>query len=297
MPNKPESFTGTASGGFFLESHKDSNYDFELPDHWVPYYMVGSQFVRRAARHFFADGREQVHKIQYGECFVVGPGELRRFRTEGEGSICMLTIDPLVFEEITANSSRRKIQDLLRQWDGADGVLAALIQRLERCVTENLPNACLQSEGLCTKIAEELLQRFSIERMRLDQYKGGLSGARYRLVREYINEHLGRDLDSLSIAAVAGLSKYHFGKAFKESTGVTLYVLSQKMFRAQNLLARTNLPLAEIADAVGMSNQSHLTALFSRRLGVTPRAYREANGRVSMSFRSSGQGARWGTGA
>jgi AraC family transcriptional regulator len=115
-------------------------------------------------------------------------------------------------------------------------------------------------------------------------------------VREYINEHLGRDLDSLSIAAVAGLSKYHFGKAFKESTGVTLYsyVLSQKMFRAQNLLARTNLPLVEIADAVGMSNQSHLTALFSRRLGVTPRAYRKANGRVSASFRSSGQGPAGG---
>ena len=256
--------------------------------------MVGVQAVRQCARHFFEDGREQVHRVQCGDCFVLGPRELRRFRMEGEGSICMVSIDPLVLQEITADSSRRDLLDLLRLWNGTDNVLAALIQRLERCVIEGSPNGSLPGEDLCTKIAEELVQRYSIGRARLDRYKGGLSGARHRLVREYIDEYLGQDLDSSSIAAVAGLSKYHFGKAFKESTGMTLhsYVLSQKMLRAQNLLARTNLPLAEIADTVGFSNQSHLTALFSKRLGMTPRGYREATRGVLVCVGSHAQGFR-----
>ena len=289
MPDQPHLTSGTGWGGFFLESHKVSNYDFELPDHWVPFYMVGLQCARRCVRHFFEGGRQHVHKVQYGDCFVLGPREFRRFRMEGEGSVCMVSIDPLVLQEITGDSSRRNLLDLVNLWNGVDAVLAQLIQRLERHAAVGSPGGRLLGEDLCTEIAEELVLRYSIGRAPLDRYKGGLSGARSRLVREYIHEHLGQDLDSGSIAAVAGLSKYHFGKAFKDAIGMTLhsYVLSQRMRRTQDLLARTNLPLAEVANAVGFSSQSHLTALFSTRLGVTPGAYRQASRRVSLRLRSN----------
>ena len=248
--------------------------------------MVGLQLVHRGARHFCEGGRQHVHRIQYGECFVLGPREFRRFRMEGEGSVCMVAIDPPVVQEMTADSSRRNLMDLVEIWNGEDAVLAQLIQRLERSMAVGAPGGRLKSEYLCTEVTEELLERYSIERTPLDRYRGGLSGARSRLVREYIDEYLGQDLDSGTIAAVAGLSKYHFGKAFKTTTGMTLhnYVLRRRMGRAQDLLIRTNLPLAEVADAVGFSGQSHLTALFSMRLQVTPRAYRAATRGVSQRF-------------
>jgi AraC-like DNA-binding protein len=288
MPNEPHSTSGTAWSGFFLESHQVCNFDFELPDHWVPYYMVGFQSVRRGARHFFEGGRQHVDRIQYGDCFVLGPREFRGFRMEGEGSVCMVAIDPLVLREITADSSRRNLLDLVRVWNGADVVLGNLIQCLERDAAAGSPGGRLRGEHLCTRIAEELVQRYSIGRTRPDGYKGGLSGARFRLVREYIDEYLSEDLDSGNIAAVAGLSKYHFGKAFKETTGMTLhgYVLGQRMWRAQALLTRSNVPLAEVAEAAGFSSQSHLTTLFARRLGLTPRAYREETRRASVRIGS-----------
>lgn len=284
MPGRPQSTSGAAWSGFFLESHRFSNFDFELPDHWVPHYMVGLQFVQHSERHFFEGGRHHVHKIQYGDCFVLGPREFRQFRMQGQGSVCMVAIDPSVLQEVTADSSRRNPFDLVYTWNGADAVLAGLIQHLENYVAAGLPCGQLLAEHLSTKIAEELVQRYTIWQIHLDRYKGGLSGARARLVREYIDEYLAQNLDSGSIARAAGLSKYHFGKAFKETTGMTLhrYVLSRRMRRAQELLARTNLALVDVANAVGFSSQSHLTALFSTRFGVTPRAYREATRSASQ---------------
>jgi AraC family transcriptional regulator len=89
-----------------------------------------------------------------------------------------------------------------------------------------------------------------------------------------------------AIARVAGLSKYHFGKAFRQTTGVTLhgYVLARRMRLAHELLAKSDLPLAGVAAAAGFSNQSHFTSVFSTRIGISPGAYRQMKRRVTVSI-------------
>jgi AraC-like DNA-binding protein len=42
------------------------------------------------------------------------------------------------------------------------------------------------------------------------------------------------------------------------------------------LIRQTNQPLAEIAQQVGLCDQSHLTSVFRRVTGVTPGRYRAA---------------------
>jgi AraC family transcriptional regulator len=95
---------------------------------------------------------------------------------------------------------------------------------------------------------------------------------------KYIDEFLDLDLTRENIAAVAGLSKYHFGKAFRHSTGMTVhsYVLARRMRRSQVLLAKSDLPLAAIAQAAGFSSQSHFTSVFSTRVGIPPGSYRNS---------------------
>jgi AraC family transcriptional regulator len=51
-------------------------------------------------------------------------------------------------------------------------------------------------------------------------------------------------------------------------------VLRLRSEQAQRLLKETDLPLAQIALECGFANQSHLTLVFKRLFGVTPRAYR-----------------------
>jgi AraC family transcriptional regulator len=276
------------SGGFLAEDYHLST--FELPDCWIPYYMVGLQFTRGVwKRHFLENGKPFEEIIQPDDCHVVSPREARRFRIEGEGRVCLVSIEPAVLQEMIAGSPYRDPLELIRTRNGQDPTLKGLLLQLQADLAAGCPSGPLFGESLCVRITETIVQRYSLGRTRLDEYKGGLSGARLRLTLEYIDENLGLDLDGDSIAAVSGLSKYHFGKAFKQSTGMTLhnYVLSRRMRRGQELLVQTDHPLAAVAEASGFSNQSHFTSLFTTRLGIAPRAYRQTRRRLSLSFHTN----------
>src|SRR4029453_12400748 len=105
---------------------------------------------------------------------------------------------------------------------------------------------------------------------------GGLSPGAMRRVREYMEAHLGDSIDLSVLARVAGLSVHHFARQFKQSAGVTphVYLTQKRVERAQKMLVQSDLPLAEIALAVGFFDQGHLARHFRHMLGTTPREFR-----------------------
>lgn len=102
-----------------------------------------------------------------------------------------------------------------------------------------------------------------------------------RRAQDYLAAHLGGDPTLEGAAAAAGLSRFHFLRAFKASTGLTPFewLRERRLAEARRLLAGTDLPLAQVALEVGLGSQSHFTALFRAREGITPgRFRREARG-------------------
>jgi AraC-like DNA-binding protein len=97
-----------------------------------------------------------------------------------------------------------------------------------------------------------------------------------RRVREFIEAHLEENISIQTLAGIAGLSMYHFARAFKKSEGMTPheYLIQRRVRRAKDLLAGTDLPLSEIALASGFSDQSHCARRFREHVGVTPSSYR-----------------------
>ena len=108
------------------------------------------------------------------------------------------------------------------------------------------------------------------------QAHGGLSAGTIRRVREYMEVHLGESINLGMLAAVAGLSVHHFAREFKRSAGVTPhhYLTQKRVERAQEMLARTDLSLSEVAYATGFSDQGHLSRHFRHTLGTTPGEFR-----------------------
>ncbi|HVY59732.1 MAG TPA: helix-turn-helix domain-containing protein [Xanthobacteraceae bacterium] len=106
--------------------------------------------------------------------------------------------------------------------------------------------------------------------------RGGLPPAAVRRVKEFVDLHMGETIDLAVLAGIAGLSVYHFAREFKRTTGTTphFYLIRKRIERAQHMLARTELSLAEIALAVGFSDQSHLARHFRHIVGQTPREFR-----------------------
>ena len=95
-------------------------------------------------------------------------------------------------------------------------------------------------------------------------------------VIRFIDRNLGEPLTLVKMAAALKLNPYHFAHVFKQATGLAprQYVIQRRLARAKQLLQTTDLPIAEVALAVGCANQSHFSALFHRATGMTPLTYR-----------------------
>lgn len=104
----------------------------------------------------------------------------------------------------------------------------------------------------------------------------GITGNLLSVIDQYIAENLDRNVSLDELAEISGLSLHHFARSFKKVTGKTpyQYVLTQRIYHAQRLLAETRNSIAEIAYECGFSSQSHLTAMFGRLLGTTPGQFR-----------------------
>jgi len=108
---------------------------------------------------------------------------------------------------------------------------------------------------------------------------GGLPPGVQRRVQEYVEEHLTERIQLAEIAAVAGLSVFHFAREFKRTVGVSphSFVTQKRVQRAQDMLSHTDLPLSDVALAAGFFDQSHLARHFRELCGVTPSEYRRSS--------------------
>jgi AraC-like DNA-binding protein len=77
-------------------------------------------------------------------------------------------------------------------------------------------------------------------------------------------------------AAAARLSPFQFIRRFKALFGETPHQLrvAARIDRAQRLLALTDRPVTDVCLDVGFSSLGSFSALFSRRVGQSPSAYR-----------------------
>lgn len=77
------------------------------------------------------------------------------------------------------------------------------------------------------------------------------------------------------IAGAAYLSRSHFARAFRATTGLSVmrYLRRLRIERAKTLLIEHELGIAELSAQLGFAHHSHFTRLFRHEVGMAPSTY------------------------
>lgn len=107
----------------------------------------------------------------------------------------------------------------------------------------------------------------------------------------YLDGHFAEAVDLATLAAAAGVPRTRLIRAMRRQTGMTphAWLTDRRVRAAARLLRRGGAP-ADVADACGFCDQSHLNRAFRARVGVTPGAFRAAHASLSSKTAGAAQG-------
>lgn len=105
---------------------------------------------------------------------------------------------------------------------------------------------------------------------------GGLTPRQLRRVTDYLHEHLADAVSPVDLARLLEMSRSHFCRAFKTSTGLPphAWLMSLRIRRAREMMMTTGRSLRDIALDTGFADQPHFTRVFTRFASMTPGEWR-----------------------
>lgn len=99
---------------------------------------------------------------------------------------------------------------------------------------------------------------------------------KFMSICKYIDEHFAEDLNLDDIAKMAGFSKFHFSRLFKQFANVSFYkyVNQQRISYAEQLLANPDISVTQVAIQSGFSSSSSFIRMFKQFKNCTPTDFR-----------------------
>jgi AraC family transcriptional regulator len=97
-----------------------------------------------------------------------------------------------------------------------------------------------------------------------------------RQVVKVMRERLAEPLTLCELARIVHLSRFHFNRIFRLTTGVPpgRFLAALRMSMAKRLLLESNMNVTDICMSVGYSSLGTFTTLFTQQVGVGPREFR-----------------------
>jgi AraC family transcriptional regulator len=205
--------------------------------------------------------------------------QANRWSTEGPVAFTHVTLSGALLAQMAREEFDRDTHDLTVMDEV--GVADPLIAHLIAALADNMrsaPPGRLYNESLVTAlIARVLLQHSSMGKPAAPAWaRGGLTGWQLRRVVDFMAAHLAEDIGAAELVTLIGLSRAHFFRAFRQSTGQTpgAYLLALRMERARRLLTTPSVTVKDVARAVGFGDVDAFARAFKRFAGLSPAAWR-----------------------
>ncbi|WP_420997393.1 helix-turn-helix domain-containing protein [Cupriavidus sp. 30B13] len=172
----------------------------------------------------------------------------------------------------------------------------AVIERLAQILLAELerkphPAQALIADQVSLALAAHLLRSYNAFEPLACQEVPPLGRGELARLTEFIEDNIDRTIGLAELADLVQVSRFHFTRLFKRSTGMTAisFVEQCRIRRAQALILETDVPLTEVALMAGFADQSHFTRRFHRHIGCTPAAFAREHGRRRPARQAAGQ--------
>jgi AraC family transcriptional regulator len=221
--------------------------------------------------------------LQPSDGILIAPGAGSQILAEGAHSVRIISVPYCNVLNLLADGPQDLPADgrfsALHAGVLRKGKLASLLEALFHEAQSGSAHGSMFVDGILLQLMGTLLRmQNGQEGPEPGLAKGCLAAWQVRRATDYLMAHLDEDMSLTELAASVRLSPFHFARAFKRSTGrpPQRYLMQLRVERAREILAGTDIALAEIALACGFAGQSHFTTAFKRHTGVTPGAWRAA---------------------
>ncbi|UUO08531.1 AraC family transcriptional regulator [Blastopirellula sp. J2-11] len=179
------------------------------------------------------------------------------------------------------------VDDFFREATQSDQGLPEHLLRMSfrdeklRLITKQIFQHFRQPRNVGRRMIKEYLQNQVLERLLAISGKkinrltsdDTLQPTRLIDILDYMREHCTEDLSLNQLAEHANVSRSHFVRLFRQTTGESpkQFLLKLKLERAKQLLATApHLSVLEVARTCGFYDQSHLARVLRQAEGITP---------------------------
>ena len=266
----------TYNGLYFGEYHEPF---LETPEHSHPQHeIVTLHFQESTQVEWMIEGRIQTTSIVDSAACVFPAHTTHRAFCNEVASFSLLTLDLAQIASVAYEDVKVEQVQLIPQVNVFDPVVHHIEQLLRLELQGSEFSNHVYVDSLATALSIHLIRQYGTQPLKQREFLTGLSHHHLRNVIEYIQAHLDENMTLDALAQVAGMSRYHFIRRFKQTMNESPYhyLIGQRLEQAKQLLKVSHLSIAEIAIACGFANQSHLTRHFKQRVGITPQIFRKA---------------------
>jgi len=220
-------------------------------------------------------------KVGSGTSTLLTRATASHWRWGDEMEVGHFYIAPKFMFNLASEMFDREIGDLAFRdlLDAQDPVLDWVSRQLAHEVSNGAPGGRLCFDALALQAGVHLLRNYATLAFKPPRAQGRFAPAQARLIEDYIEHNLARNITLEELARVCNCTPAQFARKFRVHYRMRphAFVQQRRVEKARSLLGRGGMALKEIALECGFADQSHLNRVFRKWSGCSPGQYRQAN--------------------
>ena len=259
--------------GIYLQYHDCPSH--ETPEHYPTQHVIAIQTKGFIEAERKLGDRTRKEQIRVGDICLVPAHTRHWIHAKGQQGLILLGIEPNEISKMLSKDLDAKDIQLLPHFTQADPFIYHLGLSLKKTLQINTFDSRFYAESLSVALIAHLMQFYTAKNLVADDVFS--EDAQIKRAKDYILAYLTEKLSLQAIADTVGVSKYHFCRIFKQSTGLTpwQYVIQQRIKLAKQLLQNSQLSIWQISNRLGYSNSTQFTNFFRKHTGITPSDFRK----------------------